>query len=167
MGARQKLEMVSMMTGGRISGLFHDRPIFYITKMQKEISRIDETGKAKKTKQWLIVLDADMDMTSVFQATAPEPEPEVTGTDTEDMEGEPEFVEREEAAPIDDLRAEVLAGVELCEINPKMFAVYAAAKWGTEWARTEATLRQAMADIGAGLIAVEAYRVKVAGNTAD
>lgn len=66
--AKQKLELVGLIHGGRISGTFDAKPIFYITKKQEEVSMIDpETGKAKKVKQWLIVLEADIDMTRVFQ----------------------------------------------------------------------------------------------------
>ena len=67
--ARQKMEMVAFLRGGRISGTHQGAPIFFITKTQQEVPMIDpETGKAKRVRQYLVTLEADIDMTSVFQA---------------------------------------------------------------------------------------------------
>ena len=65
--ARQKLEMVSFMRGGRIAGMFNGQPIFYITKKMHEVSRIDpETGQPGRVKQWLIELEANIEMALAF-----------------------------------------------------------------------------------------------------
>lgn len=70
--ARATLEMVAFLRGGKISGTHDGKPIFWISKAQREISRIDPAdGKPKRVKQWLIELEADIDMLSVFQSAEP------------------------------------------------------------------------------------------------
>lgn len=65
--ARETMEMVAFLRGGKISGLMDGKPIFYITKRHEEVAMIDpSTGNPKKVKQWLIAIEADVDMTSVF-----------------------------------------------------------------------------------------------------
>ena len=65
--ARQTLEMVAFLRGGRISGTQDGKPIFYVTKKLEEVSMLDpETGQPKKAKQWLIKLEADIAMDRVF-----------------------------------------------------------------------------------------------------
>ncbi|HET8550935.1 MAG TPA: hypothetical protein VFM97_00480 [Gammaproteobacteria bacterium] len=67
--ARQKMEMVAFIRGGKISGTVNGRPIFYLTKAQREVSMLDpQTGEPKRVKQWLIELEADIDMTALFRA---------------------------------------------------------------------------------------------------
>lgn len=70
--ARQTLEMVAFIHG-RISGTLGARPVFELTKQLREISMIDpETGKAKRVSQWLIILEAKVDLLKVYQrAEAP------------------------------------------------------------------------------------------------
>lgn len=66
---RQQLEMVAFLRGGKISGTVDGRPIFYLAKKKAEVSMIDpETGQAKKVHQWIVSMEADIDMTRVFQA---------------------------------------------------------------------------------------------------
>lgn len=67
--AREKLEMVFYARGGRISGMHNGKPIFCITKVQREVSMIDQSGNSKRVKQWLIELEADIDMTKVIGST--------------------------------------------------------------------------------------------------
>jgi hypothetical protein len=67
--ARQKMEMVAFVTGGKIAGTFNGKPIFWVTKRQSEVSMLDpKTGEPKRVKQWLIELEADIDMEKLFQA---------------------------------------------------------------------------------------------------
>ncbi|MCR4286751.1 MAG: hypothetical protein NUW09_01925 [Deltaproteobacteria bacterium] len=69
---KSSLELVSRITGNRITGTFGGKPIFRIRKVREEISRIDtKTGKAIKTSQWLIKLEADVDMTELAAACEP------------------------------------------------------------------------------------------------
>lgn len=165
MGARETMEMISMATGGRIAGLFNGRSIFYLTKRQKEVSRIDpETGKPKKVKQWLIALDADMGAKAFGGGTEGET------AQNETVAGEPDYTEREasevdtqdaQADTIASLRAEVMAGLSVAEIDAKAFAAYGVTKWGADWGHDEAALRMALADIEAGLADMEAYKAVV------
>jgi len=67
MEARQQLEMVSFITGGKISGTHNGKALFYISKKEKAVSMIDpKTGKPKRVKQFLISLDANIDMTQMY-----------------------------------------------------------------------------------------------------
>lgn len=68
MNARQQLEMVAFITGGKISGTHNGQPLFWISKRREPVSHIDpKTGKAKKVDQYLISLDANIDMTGLYQ----------------------------------------------------------------------------------------------------
>ena len=65
-GIRETLLSVAKKTSGKLSGKFKlfaeniGRPIFRINKVEEEVSRIDtNSGKAVRTKQWLIRLDLD------------------------------------------------------------------------------------------------------------
>jgi hypothetical protein len=61
--ARQKLEMIAFMRGGRISGYLEGKQTFWITKKLHEVSMIDpESGKPKRVAQWLIELEANIDV---------------------------------------------------------------------------------------------------------
>lgn len=63
---KSTLEMVARLTGGKIAGLFNGKPIFRIMKKLDTVSRIDPaTGNSVKIKQWIIHLDADIDMTEL------------------------------------------------------------------------------------------------------
>lgn len=63
---KSSLELVSRITGGRLSGTFGGKSIFRIRKVNEEVSRIEpKTGKSVKTSQWLIKLEADVDMTAL------------------------------------------------------------------------------------------------------
>lgn len=67
--ARQKMEMVAYLRGGRISGTVDGKPIFYITKKMQEVPMIDpETGATKRVQQYIVTLEADIDMGRVFQS---------------------------------------------------------------------------------------------------
>jgi len=66
--ARQQMEMVAFITGGKISGTWHGKPIFHISKKLEKVSMIDQkTGKAKRVGQYLISLDANVDMSEMFK----------------------------------------------------------------------------------------------------
>lgn len=66
---RQQQEMVAFLRGGRLSGTIDGRPVFWLTKRQDEVSMIDpETGKAKRVKQYMTYLEADLPMDRLFAA---------------------------------------------------------------------------------------------------
>lgn len=67
--AIEKFEQVAFMRGGRLSG-FLDRngASFYISKRLRNVSRINEdTGRPERTEQWIIELDADIDVTTLMR----------------------------------------------------------------------------------------------------
>jgi hypothetical protein len=66
--ARQQMEIMAYITGGRISGTHNRKAMFWISKKNESVSMIDqETGKAKRVSQWIITLEADVDMTKIFE----------------------------------------------------------------------------------------------------
>ena len=66
--AIQKFETVGFLRGGRISG-FLDRQgtPFYLTKRLKEVAHIDDQGRAVRVSQWLIDLEAPVDVTALLR----------------------------------------------------------------------------------------------------
>lgn len=65
---RDKLAVVYQLRG-RISGTNNGKPIFWLTKREEDVSMIDpKTGLATKVKQYLVVLEEDVDMTKVLAA---------------------------------------------------------------------------------------------------
>ena len=66
--AIQKFKTVAFLRGGRISGfLDSQRTPFYITKRLMEVSRIDEEGRAIRVSQWIIDLEAPVDVTALLR----------------------------------------------------------------------------------------------------
>jgi hypothetical protein len=66
--AIEKFQTIGFMRGGRISGFLDGRHTpFYITKRLVEVSRIDDAGKAARVAQWLIELEAPIDVTALLR----------------------------------------------------------------------------------------------------
>ena len=66
--AIEKFQTIGFMRGGRISGfLDRQRTPFYLTKRLVEISRIDEEGRPSRVAQWLIELEAPIDVTALLR----------------------------------------------------------------------------------------------------
>lgn len=64
----QKFETISFLRGGRISGfLDSQRTPFYLTKKLMEVARIDEQGRAVRVPQWIIDLEAPVDVTALIR----------------------------------------------------------------------------------------------------
>jgi len=73
--AIQRFQAIAQMRGGRISGfLGRDRTTFFLTKVHREVPHIDEQGRAVRVAQWLIELEAPVDVTALLR----EHEDEVT-----------------------------------------------------------------------------------------
>lgn len=67
--AIQKFKTIAFMRGGRISGfLGRDGTPFYITKKLMEVPHIDDEGRAVRVKQWIIELEAPVDVTALLRA---------------------------------------------------------------------------------------------------
>lgn len=142
--ARQKMEMVSYIRNGRISGTVEGKPIFYITKKQQEVPMIDPaTGETKRVNQYIVTLEAEIDMGRVFQnaemqrlhageqgvsAAAALEVHRQTEDDVIDVEGDIDPLEQ-----VKRLRASVLAKVESAEIEIVNFKKWADKRHGDGW----------------------------------
>ncbi|GGC22975.1 recombination directionality factor [Pseudoduganella buxea] len=61
--AIQRFEAVAFMRGGRLAGFLDDKKTpFYITKKLTEVTRIDDNGRPTRVAQWLIHLEAPVDL---------------------------------------------------------------------------------------------------------
>ena len=66
--AIQKFQTIGFMRGGRISGFLDGRHTpFYITKRLVDVPQIDEEGRAVRTSQWLIELEAPVDVAALLR----------------------------------------------------------------------------------------------------
>ena len=66
--AIQKFETIGFLRGGRISGfLDRQRTPFYLSKRQMEVSHIDEQGRAVRVPQWIIELEAPVDVAALLR----------------------------------------------------------------------------------------------------
>ena len=66
--AIEKFTTIGFMRGGRISGFLDgQRTPFYISKRLVEVSRIDDEGRPSRVAQWLIELEAPVDVTSLLR----------------------------------------------------------------------------------------------------
>ncbi|MDD3800563.1 MAG: hypothetical protein PHE36_15440, partial [Novosphingobium sp.] len=67
-GAIQKFETVGFLRGGPISGfLDRERTPFYLTKRLMDVPYIDEQGRAVRVPQWIIDLEAPVDVTALLR----------------------------------------------------------------------------------------------------
>lgn len=150
--ARQQLEMVSYIRGGRISGKNHGEPIFWICKKTEEVSMIDPaTGKPKKVKQFLISLEANIDMTALMDRDdrdgyeAEEP-PRLVAHETEHVEPERPVIEPApaavEAPSLKPLKQAVIALVEQHRIARDDWRMYASREYGSDWWDNAETLEK-------------------------
>lgn len=148
--AIQKFGTVGFLRGGRISGfLDRQRTTFFLTKRLMEVAHIDESGKAVRVPQWIIELEAPVDVTAllreredddaaivqaqlatqVLEGAAPAPaEPAAVSASAGDgalgvsalREGEPSL-ER------------LLAQAQDRGIDPGRYQAYADRRWGSGW----------------------------------
>lgn len=73
--AIEKFQTIAFMRGGRISGFLDGRQsTFFITKRRVEVSRIGDDGRPTRVAQWLIELEAPIDVTALLR---PEDESEM------------------------------------------------------------------------------------------
>ena len=64
--ARQTLETVGFLRGGRIGGFLDGRTSFWLTKREHEVAMIGEDGQPRRVAQWLIELEAPIDLTRLL-----------------------------------------------------------------------------------------------------
>lgn len=66
-GAIDVLNLIGEARNGKISGTLNGKPIFWISKVEEKVSMLDmKTGKSVKTDQYIIKLEADINMQQVF-----------------------------------------------------------------------------------------------------
>ena len=66
--AIQRFQAIGHMRGGRVSGfLGRSRETFYLTKVLRDVPHIDETGRALRVQQWIIELEAPVDVTALLR----------------------------------------------------------------------------------------------------
>jgi hypothetical protein len=67
--AIQRFQTIGFMRGGRISGFLDGKHTpFYISKRLVDVPRIDDEGRAVRTPQWLIELEAPVDVTALLRS---------------------------------------------------------------------------------------------------
>jgi hypothetical protein len=66
--AIQKFETIAFLRGGRLSGFLDaKRTPFYLTKRLMDVPHIDEDGRAVRVPQWIIDLEAPVDVTALLR----------------------------------------------------------------------------------------------------
>lgn len=71
--AMRTFEAVAFLRGGRISGFLDGRGTpFYLSKRLLEVSHIDERGRAVRVPQWIIDLEAPVDVSTLLRDTSDE-----------------------------------------------------------------------------------------------
>lgn len=64
--ARQTLETVGFLRGGRIGGFLDGRTSFWLMKREHDVAMIGEDGQPRRVAQWLIELEAPLDLTRLL-----------------------------------------------------------------------------------------------------
>lgn len=66
--AVQRFQAVAQLRGGRISGfLGRERASFHLTKVLQEVAHLDEQGRPLRVPQWIIELEAPVDVTALLR----------------------------------------------------------------------------------------------------
>jgi len=100
-------------------------PIFWLTKQRKELSRLDDSGRQKKTKHWIPVLEmrAPLAMLEPHPATTPSPAGHVVSLDR--------------YFPIPSTPEEMLASIRkiiaAVGVSRDEWIAIATRKWGAQW----------------------------------
>ena len=157
--AIQKFETVAFLRGGRISGfLDRQRTPFYLTKRLMDVAHIDEHGRAVRVAQWIIELEAPVDVTTLLRENE-DAEASIVQAQlaSQILQGEPALasargnepdapdvsVQSTPAAPVSQAEAlpregspsldQVLTGAQDCGIAPDLYQTYADRRWGPGW----------------------------------
>lgn len=172
---RQKLEMVGFMRGGRISGYLHGDQTFWLTKKLHEVARIDDKGKPTRVSQWLIELEANIDVSGLLLAdlgedtrpleaeqaarilshhagvsdaeatVQPEPPIDPAQTPPRPPSGAKGDAAREELAA---KRSEIFEMLNAAMIAPDEYSAYAGKRWkDPAWSKKLALLREVSAHL--------------------
>lgn len=152
--AIQRFQAIGHMRGGRISGfLGRSRETFFLTKVLRDVPHIDEAGRAMRVPQWIIELEAPIDVTAllrddedhetaIMQASLAERvlEGAAPWTDTEEArvgsaEAQPCRATQEEppVRPGHPTLEQLLHRVESMGMDRESFQRYADGRWGWGW----------------------------------
>lgn len=142
--AIQRFQAIAQMRGGRISGfLGRDRTSFFLTKVLKEVPHIDEQGRAVRVRQWIIELEAPVDVTALLRDSEDEeaaiqqaqlatqilentPAPLATGARRDDIDEAPH-------RPGHPTLEQLLARAQAMGLPPERYLAYANHRWGRGW----------------------------------
>lgn len=159
--ALEQLSLVGFIRGGRISGLHDGQPLFWITKREEEVSMLDQDGKPKRVKQYLIALESSIDMTAMMssapqleqraseavaslegsQAALPEPDaPIATELATEQPAAPPVEAKAAVAESLKTAREHFSAALKSRDIKREDWRAYAAEKEEHDWWSNETRL---------------------------
>jgi len=149
--AIQRFETIGFLRGGRISGfLDRERTPFYLTKRLMDVAHIDENGQPTRVSQWIIELEAPVDVTALLRDREDEDTTIVqaqlasqvleglpranlaagSGPDQPATQVAPVEVRMKEGEPSLD---KVLARAQNYEIAPDQYLAYADQRWGPGW----------------------------------
>ena len=138
--AIQKFKTVAFLRGGRISGfLDRQRTPFYLTKRLMEVSRIDKHGKAVRVSQWIIDLEAPVDVTALLReqddadttlTQAQWASQVLEGDRASAQETQPAVAASHDGEPSLD---RLLARVQAMGLEPARYTAYADRRWGSGW----------------------------------
>jgi hypothetical protein len=156
--AIQKFETVGFLRGGRISGfLDRQRTPFYLSKKLMDVAHIDEQGRAVRVPQWIIDLEAPVDVTAllrdnedaetalaqaelathILQGDRVAAGGESARSDDGDQQVATSVDARatEEARPRDGRPSldQLIARVQAYGIVPEQYQAYADRRWGSGW----------------------------------
>jgi hypothetical protein len=155
--AIRKFETVAFLRGGRISGfLDRQRTPFYVSKTLMEVAHIDEHGRAVRVPQWIIDLEAPVDVCSLLrqnediEATLVQAQQasQILQSDRRVADAGPAMAGVPEAPvppSVSPCSAEVapvggpptleqlMACVQGGGIPPELYLSYADCRWGTGW----------------------------------
>ncbi|MDP3613423.1 MAG: hypothetical protein Q8R98_16320 [Rubrivivax sp.] len=157
--AIQKFETIGFLRGGRISGfLDRHRTPFYLSKKLVEVAHIDDQGRPIRVPQWIIELEAPVDVTALLRdreddetalmqaqlATQILSGPSVVEPVGDDLALPEEAQARAtplpaHAAPqpqVPNRRPtleDLLCRAQACGIDPQRYAAYADLRWGRGW----------------------------------
>lgn len=142
--AIQRFQAIAQMRGGRISGfLGRDRTTFFLTKVLKEVPHIDEQGRALRVPQWIIELEAPVDVTALLRDHEDEEtaiqqaqlatqllEGSQAPLDAENAPGETHEATQRPGRPT---LEQLLDRAQAMGIPRERYATYADRRWGRGW----------------------------------
>jgi len=175
--AIEKFEALAFLRGGRISGFLDaKRTPFFISKVEREVSHLDEQGRAVRAKVWLIELEAPIDVTALLNVSdaevlqegdlaamtleAPPPAEQLTSYTQDQTEqydaaprtGVPSVSSSDEVLNgTDDTAMDVvepiLAVVDAFSMDRQRFEAFALKKWGAGWKRNAGGRQRVLATL--------------------